>query len=84
MLPFADYVVYNRKSQHHRQQTSSLLLVFSGFDCYGDDMVTVDELCLALHRLGFEAAANELETVVKSHIRANNSSLVFNEFMALQ
>ncbi|KAL5994820.1 hypothetical protein ACLOJK_024877 [Asimina triloba] len=29
----------------------SLLLIFSGFNCDGDDMVTIDELCLALHRL---------------------------------
>ncbi|KAL5996470.1 hypothetical protein ACLOJK_026550 [Asimina triloba] len=49
-------------AQHHRQQTLSLFYVFSGFDCDDDDMVTAYELYLALHWLGFEAAADELET----------------------
>ncbi|KAL5995660.1 hypothetical protein ACLOJK_025727 [Asimina triloba] len=68
--------------------TLSLLRVFSGFDCDcdgdGDDMVIADELCLTLHQLGFEVAADEMETKVKSHIRPGNLGLIFNNFVALQ
>ncbi|KAL5995877.1 hypothetical protein ACLOJK_025950 [Asimina triloba] len=62
-------------AEHHRQQTSSLLRVFSGFDCDDDDMVNVDKLCLALHRLGFKVATNELETSMDEAAMDDNEAI---------
>ncbi|KAL5974887.1 hypothetical protein ACLOJK_031561 [Asimina triloba] len=82
-LPMAEETAQPQpQPQHHL--TSSLLPVFRSLDCDGDGMVTADELCRALHRLGFEADADELETAVKSHIKPDNSGLEFDDFVALQ
>ncbi|KAL5974800.1 hypothetical protein ACLOJK_031471 [Asimina triloba] len=64
--------------------TSSLLRVFSDFDCDDNDIVTANELCLALHQLGFKATIDKLKTAVKSHIKPGNLGLVFNNFVAIQ
>ena len=47
------------EAQPTQSSSSSLLRVFHDFDCDGNGMITADELCQALHRLGFEAAIDE-------------------------
>ncbi|KAJ8466697.1 hypothetical protein OPV22_029249 [Ensete ventricosum] len=57
--------------------------VFDLFDHNGDGEITVEELALALDRLGLGASPDELRPTVAAYIPPGRAGLAFEEFEAL-
>ncbi|XP_022761355.1 probable calcium-binding protein CML43 [Durio zibethinus] len=57
--------------------------VFDIFDKNGDAIITVQEINLALCRLGLETDISELDSTIKSFIKPGNIGLTFDDFVAL-
>ncbi|KAI4355960.1 hypothetical protein L6164_000016 [Bauhinia variegata] len=57
--------------------------IFDLFDKNGDEMITVNEISQALNRLGLDADFKELEDMIRSYIKPDNSGLMFEDFVAL-
>ncbi|KAI4353599.1 hypothetical protein L6164_002536 [Bauhinia variegata] len=57
--------------------------IFDLFDKNGDGIITVNEMSQALNRLGLEADFQELEDMIRSYIKSDNSGLMFEDFVAL-
>ncbi|KAG1338903.1 Calcium-binding protein CML42 [Cocos nucifera] len=63
--------------------TVRLRRVFDLFDHNGDGEITVDELALALDRLGLGADRDELASTVAAYIPPERAGLAFDDFEAL-
>ncbi|XP_010921229.1 probable calcium-binding protein CML27 [Elaeis guineensis] len=63
--------------------TVRLRRVFDLFDHNGDGEITVDELALALDRLGLGADTDELASTVAAFIPPGRAGLAFDDFEAL-
>lgn len=63
--------------------TLRLRRVFDLFDHNGDGEITVDELSLALDRLGLGADRNELASTIAAFIRDGHAGLAFEDFESL-
>ncbi|KAI0531354.1 hypothetical protein KFK09_000907 [Dendrobium nobile] len=57
--------------------------IFDLFDHNGDGEITLDELSLALDRLGLGADPDDLSLAVAAHIRPGQSGLDFSDFEGL-
>ncbi|XP_020580762.1 calcium-binding protein CML42-like [Phalaenopsis equestris] len=74
-----------RASPSFRLRSSSLTSarlrrIFDIFDRNGDDIITADELCEALDRLGLGADPSELRPLVASFLHPGQSGLNFDAF----
>ncbi|KAI0501809.1 hypothetical protein KFK09_016754 [Dendrobium nobile] len=77
-----------RASPSFRLRSSSLnsvrlRRVFDIFDRNGDGVITADELCEALDRLGLGADPSELRSLVASFLQPGQSGLNFDAFHSL-
>lgn len=57
--------------------------IFDVFDRNHDSLISVDELSQALNLLGLDADLSEIESMVRSYIKRENSGLRFEDFEAL-
>ncbi|XWS09535.1 hypothetical protein CRYUN_Cryun40dG0093000 [Craigia yunnanensis] len=57
--------------------------VFDIFDKNGDGMITVQEINQALSRLGLQTDLSDLDSIIKSFIKAGNIGLTYDDFDAL-
>ena len=57
--------------------------IFDMFDKNGDSMITVEEISQALNLLGLEVEFKEIESMIKSYIRAGNEGLAYEDFVGL-
>ncbi|XP_019163934.1 PREDICTED: calcium-binding protein CAST-like [Ipomoea nil] len=57
--------------------------IFDMFDRNNDGMITVDELNQPLNLLGLETDLSELDSMIRSYIKAGNVGLTFEDFEAL-
>lgn len=57
--------------------------IFDVFDRNHDSLISVDELSQALNLLGLDADLSEIESMVWSYIKPENSGLRFEDFEAL-
>ncbi|XP_059296771.1 calcium-binding protein CAST-like [Lycium ferocissimum] len=57
--------------------------IFDLFDRNHDSLISVDELSQALNVLGLDADLSEIESMVKSYIKPENTGLKFEDFEVL-
>ncbi|KAK4377409.1 hypothetical protein RND71_003705 [Anisodus tanguticus] len=57
--------------------------IFDVFDRNHDSLISVDELSQALSLLGLDADLSDIESMVKSYIKPENTGLKFKDFEAL-
>lgn len=57
--------------------------IFDVFDSNGDGMITVEELRLALERLGLETDPAELDSTMQCYIKPGNMGIQFDDFESL-
>ncbi|XP_060176290.1 calcium-binding protein CAST-like [Lycium barbarum] len=57
--------------------------IFDVFDRNHDSLISVDELSQALNVLGLDADLSEIESMVKSYIKPENTGLKFEDFEVL-
>ncbi|PHT36162.1 Calcium-binding protein CAST [Capsicum baccatum] len=57
--------------------------IFDVFDRNHDSLISVDELSQALNLLGLDADLSEIESMVKSYIKPEDTGLRFDDFEAL-
>lgn len=85
-----------RKINHSRSSLSSsfrlrspslnslrLRRIFDIFDKNKDNILTLEELTLALNLLGLEAEVGELESTIRAYVKPGNQGLTFEDFVAL-
>lgn len=57
--------------------------IFDIFDKNKDNILTLEELTLALNLLGLEAEVGELESTIRAYVKQGNQGLTFEDFVAL-
>lgn len=57
--------------------------IFDIFDKNKDNIITLEELTLALNLLGLEAEIGELESTILAYVKPGNQGLTFEDFVAL-
>lgn len=85
-----------RKINHSRSSLSSsfrlrspslnslrLRRIFDIFDKNKDNIITLEELTLALNLLGLEAEVGELESTIRAYVKPGDQGLTFEDFVAL-